>query len=328
MKKAFAFALAALSTPAVLAQSPDAVVRPAPVAILAVQPVGVIGNASGTGKYPAIAESVASLQGNTIYRPERMPSAALPLLLWGNGGCRDNGLRYAQFMREVASHGFFIIAAGYARYERALQPAGTAAATPDATAAAAPDDGQASLGRLQSALDWAAQANADESSPFKGKIDLDQVGVMGTSCGGLQAIAMLTDPRVKTAIGFNTGVLISIPPTAAPDSDLVIKKEALQKLNGPIAYINGGPTDIAYENALDDLKLITKVPVFFAENGVGHGGTYLFDEQGGAYSAVANAWFSWQLKGDQTAAKWFRGSDCKLCKEPGWAVRKKQFYGE
>jgi hypothetical protein len=151
---------------------------------------------------------------------------------------------------------------------------------------------------------------------------------MGTSCGGLQAIAVATDPRIKTTIAFNSGVLLELPATAAPGSDLVIGKEALQRLQGPIAYINGGPTDMAYLNAQDDLRLITKQPVFFGENGVGHGGTYRFDEFGGSYARVATAWMSWQLKGDAQAATWFRGKDCVLCTRPGWSVRKKQFYGE
>ena len=68
-------------------------------------------------------------------------------------------------------------------------------------------------------------------------------------------------------------------------------------MHGPIAYINGGPTDIAYKNALDDFSRLSRVPVFFGENGVGHGGTFWSAPNGGDYAKVATAWMSWQLKG-------------------------------
>ena len=289
------------------------------------KPVGVIGLPGGSGKTPAVAESVADLRTHVLYHPPKLAGRPLPLLLWGNGGCRDNGLDYAQFLREIASQGFFIVSAGYPLGERDVRPPGTAAPAP--TRLQGPDGGKTRASDLLAGLDWATKVNGDPKSPFHGRIDTSKVGVMGTSCGGLQAIAVATDARIKTAIAFNSGVLLELPPTAAPGSDLVIGKDALPKLKGPIAYINGGPTDIAYLNAQDDFRLIEQVPVFFAENGVGHGGTYLLDEYGGSYARVATAWFSWQLKGDTQAATWFKGADCVLCTRPGWTVKTKHFDG-
>lgn len=311
MLKTFAVSLLGLVATCTLAQEPAGM-----------KPVGILGAISGTGAYPAVAESVANLRTATLYHPQHLPRKALPLLLWGNGGCRDNGQRYAQFLREVASQGYFVIAPGYPLGEGRLQPPGSVPLPPE------PEGGKTHSSQLLAAIDWATQANRDLNSPFKGHIDVSRVGVMGTSCGGLQAIAVATDPRVKTSIAFNSGVLLALPPGAGPGSDLVIGKDALPKLQGPIAYINGGPTDIAYLNALDDLRLITHVPVFFGENGVGHSGTYFLDEHGGSYARMATAWMNWQLKGDAKAARWFRGADCTLCTRPGWSVQKKQFYGE
>jgi dienelactone hydrolase len=291
--------------------------QPAPL-----QPVGVLGAPGGSGRWPAVAEAIESLRTNTFYHPATLPRQPLPLLLWGNGGCRDNGLRYAQFLREVASQGYFIIAAGHPRYERPLQPPGTppVAGTDDI-------DGKASVATLKAALDWAEQATRTPGHRFHGRIDTSRVGVMGTSCGGLQSIFMGTDPRVDTVIGFNTGVLNHPPPASQPDPDLLIGKDTLARLRGPIAYINGGPTDIAYENALDDFERISHVPVFFGENGVGHGGTYLANDYGGSYARVATQWFNWQLKGDTRAGRWFTGPDCVLCTRPGWTVKSKNLAG-
>ena len=81
------------------------------------QPVGVIGPPAGTGKYPAVAEAREDLRAHTLYHPQQMPEAPLPVLIWGNGGCSDNGLSHSIFLREVASHGYFIIALGYPRTE-------------------------------------------------------------------------------------------------------------------------------------------------------------------------------------------------------------------
>lgn len=307
--------VAASALAPVLVQGAEAAPAPA-----AVQGPGILGRPSGSGPVKAVAESVADLPTATLYHQQGQRGAQ-PLLLWGNGGCRDNGLRYAQFLREVASQGFFIIAAGHPRYERPERAPGVPAPADDGDG-----DGRAELAVLKAALDWAQRVNADPASTFHGRIDTTRVGAMGTSCGGLQAIALATDARVKTSIAFNSGVLTAPPPSSmGQNRDLVVPKSALRDLKGPIAYINGGPTDIAHVNALDDLRLIEHVPVFFAENGVGHGGTYLFDANGGDYARVASAWFSWQLKGDAAGARWFQGADCRLCTQPGWSVQRKNF---
>jgi hypothetical protein len=37
---------------------------------------------------------------------------------------------------------------------------------------------------------------------------------------------------------------------------------------------------------------------------------------------VALAWLQWQLKGDQKAAKMFKGKDCELSKRKDWTIEK------
>src|SRR5207248_11638141 len=83
---------------------------------------------------------------------------------------------------------------------------------------------------------WAAAENARDGSPLQGKIDVDQVAVMGQSCGGFLSVALGTDPRVKTIGVFNSGVQKAAPgasPSPFPTSD------ALPKLHGPVLIING-----------------------------------------------------------------------------------------
>ena len=71
--------------------------------------------------------------------------------------------------------------------------------------------------------------------------------------------------------------------------------------------------------------MITKLPVFMAwQENLTHIGTYGMPN-GGELGRIAWQWFAWQLRGDQKAAKAFKGADCEICKETadGWHVTKK-----
>jgi hypothetical protein len=300
-------------------------------------PLGVLTAASGTGAFPAIAESLAGMRENTLYHPAQWPRRALPLVLWAEGGCADNGLMYATFLREIASHGYVIVAAGVPRGERLIEsaaPAGAAAtpaigAVPSAAApaarpapAAALEADATSSAQLLQAIDWLRARNADHDSPLHGRVDLGRIAVMGHSCGGLQAIRIAADPRIRTAVVFNSGLLVQ--PRGGHSEAMEQTKERLLALHTPVAYINGGAPDVAYPNAADDFARLQHVPVFFAENGVGHGGTYWSAPNGGDYAQVAVAWLDWQLRGDTQAARQFRGVACGLCTRAGWKVQKKR----
>jgi dienelactone hydrolase len=284
-------------------------------------PTGVVADAAGSGPYPALAESFASMRENTVYRPASMPQAELPVILWGNGACRDNGLGYSDFHREVSSHGFIVISAGYPHMENtnALPP----------TQETVGDDGEVvqraldptNPEQLINAISWVEEQNNNPNSPLYQHVDLDNIAVMGHSCGGLQAIVIAADPRIDTAIIFNSGVV-----NAGPDSGrsgISVYKDALERIHTPVAYINGGPTDIAYLNGLDDFERINHVPIVFAENQIGHGGTFRVAVNGGDYGKLASAWMLWQLKGDQHAAQMFVGEDCGVCNMADWKIMKK-----
>lgn len=283
------------------------------------QPPGVIGAPGGTGSMPAVAEAVASLPTHTIYRPAILPDKPLPLILWGNGACRDNGLQHSMFLREVASHGYIIISLGVPRRERPIQPPETAPPPPLASMRITPDETR--LEQMGQAIDWATRQNVQSSAPLAGHIDTAKIAAMGHSCGGLQAIAMSEDPRITTSLIFNSGVYTR--PGEGTRSGIKVGKDVLDRLHAPIAYFAGGPTDIAHANAADDVSRINKVPVFFGELPVGHSGTFWSDTNGGDWAKVATAWLDWQLKGDTGAGKWFAGPDCGLCTDKRWTVIRK-----
>jgi len=283
-----------------------------------VQPVGILGAPSGTGGSPAVAESDATLRTHVLYHPADLRGASLPLVVWGNGACADNGLGYATFLREVASHGYFVIALGVPRAERVRAPAppAAAAAPPQPAPGARVDPTQAE--QMLEAIDWATKQTNDAASRFRGAIDTGRIAVMGHSCGGLQALKTAADPRVDTLLVLNSGVIAA---NASSPMSIQVTKDELRSLHGPVAYISGGPTDIAHGNSVDDVGRIDHVPLLFAYNGVGHGGTYL-DPNGGDYAAAVVDWLDWRLKGDEHAARTFVGDACGLCKKAGWTVQR------
>ena len=170
---------------------------------------------------------------------------------------------------------------------------------------------------LTQAIDWALAENQRPGSPYYGRINPQWIAVSGWSCGGLQALEVAADPRVRTVIIHSSGIFSG--PNPMPG--ITITKAALEKLHTPIIYILGGPSDIAYANGMDDFGRV-KVPAFVANLDVGHGGTFL-EANGGREVSVAVSWLDWQLKGDAVAAKRFVGADCGLCKDPDWKVEAK-----
>jgi dienelactone hydrolase len=280
--------------------------QPAPAPAEAPRAPGLFGTPGGGGAWPALLQARADLRSHTLYRPEQLPEAAMPVLVWGNGGCSNYGLSHEQFLRHIASNGYLVIALGHAWRAAAPQPV-DGAPQGDATTAA----------QMQLALDWAEARNSDPLDELYGRLDTSRMALAGHSCGGLQAISVAADPRVKTAMIFASGVYNR----PGGRSRIEVGKEALNLLHAPIAYFTGGPDDIAHANAADDAERIKHVPVFFGWSPVGHGGTFA-QPDGGDWARVAVAWLNWQLRGDSAAADVFRGEDCGLCRDTHWTVER------
>ncbi|MEP7313901.1 MAG: hypothetical protein ABI859_15060 [Pseudomonadota bacterium] len=278
----------------------------------------------GTGRFAAMKEEVASLRDHVIYRPSNLAglgNTKLGLYLFGNGGCVDDGASARLHLLEVASHGYLAIAPGRIR----SGPGATAAPSPPPPATAngepSPLQVRTSYKDLLTALDWAQAQNADAKSPYYRRIDTNAVAVSGFSCGGVQALRVAGDKRVRTVIVMNSGLFTDGNRVALPEMD--VPKSTLKTLHTPTLYILGGETDIAWINGTDDVKQIAHVPVFLADlKGVGHGGTY-WEPNGGKAAAVVVAWLDWQLRGDTRAGRTFLGKDCGLCKDRAWVVQQK-----
>jgi len=260
----------------------------------------------GTGPYKAIMITENTLQTHTVFRPKDLSvfgaNNKLPIIAWGNGACANSPWEHVNFLSEVSSHGFLVIAIGPMPLEGQR------------------GRGQSASSELIDAINWAISQNSDKTSPYYKKIDISKIAVSGMSCGGLQALETAPDPRVTTAVICNSGIL------GNPGSGMAgmpnLTKDHLLKLHTPVLYILGGEKDIAYGNGMDDFKRINNLPVFAANMDVGHGGTYS-KPHGGEFAKVATAWFMWQLKGDKEAGNMFTGDQCGLSRDPAWKVEKK-----
>ncbi len=261
----------------------------------------------GTGPYKAIMVEEPSLEAHTILRPTDLtPFNAgnpLPVLVWGNGACTNSPWEHINFLSEIASHGFIVVATGFIPLngERYRGPQSTSA-------------------QQIEGIDWVFKVNEDPSSIYYHKLDTKNIALAGMSCGGLQTLDNCQDPRLKTIMICNSG-LFSDPSTAVPGMPMPAKDKLLQ-IHTPVMYLLGGPEDIAYANGMDDFHRINHVPAFAANYPVGHGGTYA-QPHGGEFAVIATAWLEWQLKGDAKAGAMFLGNPCGVAQREGWTAEKK-----
>jgi dienelactone hydrolase len=262
----------------------------------------------GTGPYPSMRGIDPAFPGHVIYRPRDLSAVArpLPVLLFGNGGCSADGAAARGFLGEIASHGYLVIAPG-------SQISGPGMTPPPPGASA----GHTTVADVTAGMDQAFAAN--EQGPYRQRIDTARIAVAGWSCGGLQALQIAADPRIRAVIGLHTGIFSD---TRNPDTGQPIDKSQLLRLHTPVLYVLGGERDIAYLNGRDDVDRIEHVPVMMASHLIGHLGTFM-QPNGGEEAQIAVDWLDWQLYGDARAQKRFVGPDCGLCLEPSWTVIRK-----
>jgi len=270
------------------------------------------------GSYQVTSEPAFGSPGFHIYRPAALDAFpkqdTLPVMVWGNGGCNINSANFAGYLTTIASHGVLVI--GTVPQEGAAQRQETA------------DD-------MRAAIDWAQKESIRAGSPLNGKIAMDKIAVMGTSCGGFLSLTLGADPRVKTLGVFNSGVQTpSAEQTQEPTAQAQGKAgrgggspqptaDALPKIHGPVLLLNGGDVDFLMGASSATFEAINHVPAFYGSrhNG-GHSATY-FHPGGGEFANVASDWLLWALKGDKEAGKMFVGKDCGLCTNSNWDVKSK-----
>ena len=268
----------------------------------------------GTGAYKAIMKEAATLPEHTIFVPQSLApfsqAQPLPVLVWGNGACANSPFEHINFLNEIASHGYIVLATGNIPMTDEWYK------------------GPMSRSEQQiESIDWIIAQNADPASPYYQKIDVQNICVAGMSCGGLQTLFNCADPRIKSLMICNSGLFNEMNAAQAVGGMPMPQKDKLNDIHTPIIYILGGKTDIAYGNGMDDFHRINHVPACAANFPVGHGGTYR-EPHGGEFTVVALAWLDWQLKGDKQAAKMFIGKNCELSRRKDWTLEKNKKFSK
>lgn len=119
----------------------------------------------GTGPYPAKWIVDPSIPNHVVYAPISPPTGIeMPVVTWGNGACRTNGTGFANFLTNLASYGYLVIANG--------SPQGLGR--------------QSKVSDVRESIDWAVRGGAAKY----GSIDTSKIAAAGQSCGGLEAYSV------------------------------------------------------------------------------------------------------------------------------------------
>jgi len=243
----------------------------------------MVDKSGGSGPYKAHYIDAPGLASHTIYAPINPPSTPLPVIIWGNGFCMSSGTMFANFLNEIASHGFFIVANGPATGNQL--------------------GGQTTYRELIKSMDWLKNPAAK-----KWNLDTSKLAVSGQSCGGLEAYQAASDPRIKMTVLFNSG-------------NLGGQKVNPALLRGTVAYFLGGPKDIAQRNGDADYAKV-RVPALKATIDIGHIGSY-YQRYGGSMGKAAVAFFKWQQKGDATQKATFCSPTSSALVKIGFKIQTK-----
>ena len=245
-------------------------------------------------KYTAVGpQSISSTivrdgSGNNLYKifyPSQL-TGTYPVITWGNGsGLAPND--YTASFEHLASWGYIVID----NYDGSTG-AGTSV--------------------LASAQYMVAQ-NSVATSVFYGKVDVNHVGAVGHSQGGVGVVSAYT--RAGGSNLIKTIVPISMAPNFA-GGNLAYNTADVRV---PIFYIGGTEDKIlspvavsqaSYDNTYSGVPALLGMRV-----SADHGAINNTDQDWG----YLTAWLQFQLKGDQDAAKAFVGSSAEILSNPKWA---------
>jgi pimeloyl-ACP methyl ester carboxylesterase len=212
----------------------------------------------------------------TVYRPASWKAGeTYPVITWGNGTCaQPEG--YGALLRFVASAGYVVIAAN-SRWVGMGTPA-----------------------PMLRALDFAAAANADPTSPYYQKLDLTKVGAMGHSQGGGATVTAAADPRISSVIIFNAGGTAVPKPYLLSTGDADIAGFTPESIAADIAASTVPAAYLYYHNPAGMGAIKGHLVLMMTPDRV---------------TGSTLAWWDMTLRKDAASRAWFDGPSCKLCSQ-------------
>lgn len=270
----------------------------------------------GTGAYaPASYLTHPTLKRHTIYTPHPRslrPDQRLPVLVWANGMGLAWGLMFGKFLREIASHGYIVIASGDPGESGGTwgDGGGGGGSGGTGTVSTATNTLHAMMGRLHQADEkamvdaarWAAEecAGCEDPDDVRAHVDGTRIALAGQSKGGLHAYAAAAALRDNGKLTTATATAAAIRTVGLFNSGLIFRTSTtlaqVRGLTVPVFYVIGGPADLAYKNAQHDWELLPPdLPAWSGNLDVGHMGTFYDDEHGGRFVRVALDWLDAML---------------------------------
>lgn len=259
-----------------------------------------------------VREAAPGLPGYTVYRPAEVKggaSAKLPVVVWSNGGCSASNDSHLYFLAQVAAHGFVVIAYG----------------APDVHSS---PGRMAEEDRLKRAIDWAFSPTGKGGPKYFNRLDDEKIATAGHSCGGIDAIwTGANDERVKSIVSMNSGCFPNTS-TGGLSGPLAVCRDDLHFLSGPVLFLAGGPTDVAYNNSAQNFALVSTVPAAFASQvSAGHSGFFGSAPRTVQLQAVQAVveWLDGTLNGNTDSLSFLVGADPELGQLDGWTVESSGF---
>ena len=294
-----------------------------------------------SGEFPAVVVNDASLPGFTIYRPENMEAAVkklgpLPVVVFANGGCSINPRDDENFNSEIASHGYVLIGIGdynpisLETYHELVYALGqeVAKAGEDTTKAnsirklieSLQPGGKSKPEQLTEGINWAQAQAVKQDGEYYKMLDTDKIGIMGSSCGGVQALSVSFDTRIKTIILKNSG---NFGRRITSMSGVAVDANILDEIKVPMLYMLGNETDVAYSSAISDFEAIKDIPVAFCSGSTfGHMGT-VHEPYGGEMSRIVIAWLQYEFRGMKNYKEVFTNEKVQKKDYPIWTIKTK-----
>ncbi len=221
------------------------------------------------------------LPEHTVYAPT-VTGRRLPVIAWGNGGCRTTNGEHRAFLRDLASRGYVIVALG--AVGRSFDPQRAEAQTQRPQA-------------LLAGIDWALA----QGSPVTDLVDPARVVMMGQSCGASEALTASSDPRVRATLAFDNGGDVG-------------------GLHAPVLFFSGGPDDETVDSTTAAYDAATVPKIHVDEPAAGHIGPWHDPALQRTTVDLAVQWLHLALDDDAAARTFLLGAHCGLCDRPGWSV--------
>ncbi len=223
--------------------------------------------------------------GYTMFKPRTLGGQGFlhPPATWGNGITTVPSM-YDALLQTIASHCFVIIAS---------------------------NSSTVNGGMLTDGLDWLIEQN-NAAGEFQGQLDVNKAVTIGYSMGGGASVDAASHPNVIATVSWHglqgaadraNGPLLLITST---NDGFVTKSGFVQPCYNRSSV---QPTIMA------TLNIPGEAPSF-----LGH---LIPLGDAGDERAPGIAWLRYWVYGDQGAADWFFGNDCRLCRDPWTDIQKK-----